>query len=106
MDQPRRDEYRVVPGEDPSAGRSFEDKLLNVLTQLTRPAATTANPIHLNKPFTYDGKDLSKFKPWWSKVESYLETYAESFPEDYYQEINWTGSLTDKAQLWHGISRE
>ncbi|KAK6951500.1 hypothetical protein Daesc_008035, partial [Daldinia eschscholtzii] len=67
MDHLRRDEYRVAPGEDPPAGRSFEDKLLNVLTQLTRPAATTANPIHLNKPFTYDGKDLSMFKPWWSK---------------------------------------
>lgn len=59
------------------------------------------NPIHLNKPPTYDGKDLSKFRPWWMKVESYLETYEESFPHDHHR-INWVGSLlTDKAQIWH-----
>jgi hypothetical protein len=64
-------------------------------------APTQINPVHLNKPPTYDGKELAKFRSWWMKVESYMETYAESFPQDLHK-INWVGSLlTDKAQLWH-----
>ncbi|KAJ2984543.1 hypothetical protein NUW58_g6004 [Xylaria curta] len=59
------------------------------------------NPVSLAKPTSYDGKDLAKFKPWWMKVESYIETYSESFPTDQHR-INWVGSLlTEKAQLWH-----
>ncbi|KAA8622038.1 hypothetical protein SMACR_09891 [Sordaria macrospora] len=60
-----------------------------------------ATPIHLSKPSSYDGKDLSKFRPWWYKIEASLESYAASFPSDAYK-IHWIGSLlTDKAQTWH-----
>ncbi|RAL67387.1 hypothetical protein DID88_008143 [Monilinia fructigena] len=93
-----------TPGPDPSRHQdNAEDRLLRALERLIRPdpAAVVVNPVHLNKPPTYDGRDLSKFQPWWMKVESYLETYQESFPHDLHR-INWVGSLlTDKAQLWH-----
>lgn len=78
-----------------------DDQLLRILDRLSRPTPAQINPIHLNKPPTYDGKDLSKFRPWWMKVESYIETYAESFLSDQHR-INWVGSLlSDKAQSWH-----
>ncbi|KAK7754393.1 hypothetical protein SLS62_003686 [Diatrype stigma] len=88
------------PPDEPESGR-WQDRLVLALERLGRPAPATVNPVQLSKPQTYDGKDLSKFRPWWIKVESYLETYAESFPQDYHR-INWVGSLlTDKAQTWH-----
>ncbi|KAK7999425.1 hypothetical protein PG990_012025 [Apiospora arundinis] len=50
---------------------------------------------------SYDGEDRAKFKPWWQKVEAYIETYEESFDSDA-RRINWVGSLlTVKAQTWH-----
>lgn len=67
--------------------------------RLSIPA--TINPIHLKQPPSYDGEDRAKFKPWWQKVEAYIETYEESFNSDA-RRINWVGSLlTVKAQTWH-----
>ncbi|KAI1439363.1 hypothetical protein F5Y02DRAFT_97479 [Annulohypoxylon stygium] len=90
-------------GDGPPPGSS-DDRLLRALEKLIRPGPVTSvvtNPVHLNKPSTYDGKDLSKFRAWWMKVDAYLQTYADSFKEDL-PRINWVGSLlTDKAQLWH-----
>ncbi|KAI1085954.1 hypothetical protein F5B19DRAFT_498831 [Rostrohypoxylon terebratum] len=87
---------------DPPPG-SNDDRLLRALEQLIKPGPTsvTTAPVHLNKPLTYDGKDLSKFRAWWMKIEAYLDFYADSFREDLHK-INWVGSLlTEKAQLWH-----
>lgn len=65
------------------------------------PVVAHINPVQLNKPGTYSGKDLSKFRSWWMSVESYIDTYVESFPGDRHR-INWVGSLlTEKAQTWH-----
>lgn len=79
-----------------------EERLLHALERLGhKPTSAVVNPIHLNKPTTYDGRDLSKFRSWWMKVESYIDTYADSFQHDKMR-IHWVGSLlTDKAQLWH-----
>lgn len=61
-----------------------EDLMLRSFVQAfqtaARPPAVTTNPVHLNKLSTYNGKDLSKFRSWWLRVTSYMETYAESFP--------------------------
>ncbi|KAG6038830.1 hypothetical protein E4U39_007997 [Claviceps sp. Clav50 group G5] len=66
-----------------------------------RPAVAQMNPQIFGKPPTYDGKDFAKFRPWWSKVSIYLESYADSFKSDSIR-INWVGSLlTDKAYMWH-----
>ncbi|KAH7631395.1 hypothetical protein B0T09DRAFT_229600, partial [Sordaria sp. MPI-SDFR-AT-0083] len=71
------------------------------LQNLGHTMTVQATPIHLSKPSSYDGKDLSKFRPWWYKIEASLESYAASFPSDAYK-IHWIGSLlTDKAQTWH-----
>jgi len=59
------------------------------------------NPVQLNKPSTYSGRDLALFKPWWSSVLAYIRSYEASFYDDQIK-IAWVGSLlTDKARIWH-----
>ncbi|KAH9985101.1 hypothetical protein F4779DRAFT_629971 [Xylariaceae sp. FL0662B] len=77
------------PGSDPDDSDNDEERLLRVLERIGRPAPATINPVQLQKPASYDGEDKAKFRPWWLKVEAYIQTYAESFPEDYHR-INWT----------------
>ncbi|KAK4220419.1 hypothetical protein QBC38DRAFT_462666, partial [Podospora fimiseda] len=76
-------------------------KALRRMVQKSSPAPFVANPIHMEKPPKFDGKDISKFKPWWMKVEAYIETYETSFATDQ-QKINWVGSLLiDHAAIFH-----
>ncbi|KAK3684195.1 hypothetical protein B0T22DRAFT_384088 [Podospora appendiculata] len=93
---------RMVPGGDPGdSDPDDDDDPAHLIELVARPTIAQVNPVHLNKPSTYSGKELSQFKPWWLKVESYIETYDTSFPTDRHR-INWVGSLlTDKAQIWH-----
>ncbi|KAG5938901.1 hypothetical protein E4U59_003527 [Claviceps monticola] len=65
------------------------------------PTVANMNPQLFGKPPSFDGKDFTKFRPWWSKVSIYLESHADSFKSDSIR-INWVGSLlTDKAYMWH-----
>ncbi|KAG6195665.1 hypothetical protein E4U35_008299 [Claviceps purpurea] len=66
-----------------------------------RTTVAQMNPQIFGKPPSFDGTDFTKFRPWWSKVSIYLESYADSFKSDTIR-INWVGSLlTDKAYMWH-----
>ncbi|KAG6105211.1 hypothetical protein E4U13_008006 [Claviceps humidiphila] len=66
-----------------------------------RPTVPQMNPQIFGRLPTYDGKDLTKFRPWWSKVSIYLESYADSFKSDSIK-INQVGLLlTEKAYMWH-----
>lgn len=68
------------------------------------PAASSLpeHPIQLiRNPPTYNGNDLSRFRPWWSRVTAFMHSYAERFPSDKFK-IGWVGSLlSDSAQMWH-----
>ncbi|KAK4220646.1 hypothetical protein QBC38DRAFT_378583, partial [Podospora fimiseda] len=74
-----------------------------VLKALIKLSKQTAAPtvVHLEKPPKFDGKDLSKFRPWWAKVEAYIRSYASGFSTDQHK-IDWVGSLLiDKAAGFH-----
>lgn len=74
-----------------------QEWLDSVLDRLTRATPT----IQVNKPPTFDGSDLSKFRSWWMSMESYLSIHDTSRMTDE-QRIYWVGmSLTSKAHGWH-----
>ena len=50
------------------------------------------NPVQLKAPEQYNGKDFSKFKPWWIKVKVYIETYPDNFDSSK-KRISWVGSF-------------
>ena len=86
------------PGEDCPPWARWLGKILQPQPSRAPPHV---NPVQLTKPQVYDGKDLSKFRPWWYKVQAYLQTYKDSFEDDQ-TKINWVGSLLmDKAQVFH-----
>lgn len=83
-----------------SPSPSGRDDLTRLIRQFSQ-APVQVNPVHMAKPPAYDGRDLSKFRSWWLKVEAYMDSYPTGFPTDQVR-INWVGSLlTDKAQVWH-----
>ncbi|KAJ4333600.1 hypothetical protein N0V85_009939, partial [Neurospora sp. IMI 360204] len=75
---PRHATFGDLPDD---SGREEANRFLQNLT-------IQVPPVHLSKPPSYDGKDLSKFRPWWYKVEAYLDTYASGFVTDNHK-INW-----------------
>ena len=88
-DQPPRGPPRGPPG---SPVEKDEKTLRKLLTALINKPAGQINPVQLKAPEQYDGKDLSKFKPWWTKVKAYIETYPNNFDSSK-KRINWVGSL-------------
>ena len=49
-----------------------------IITLINKPAGQI-NPVQLKALEQYNGKDLSKFKPWWTKIKVYIETYPNNF---------------------------
>ena len=97
----------ILGGDQPPRGppgspvEKDEKTLRKLLTALINKPAGQINPVQLKAPEQYDGKDLSKFKPWWTKVKAYIETYPDNFDSSK-KRISWVGSLLkDNALVWH-----
>lgn len=88
----------------PPFGSSGSEQLAALIHALSQSRQTSnAGPILFNRPPSYDGKDSSKFKQWWSRVERYMEIYGDSFPSDQLK-IDWVGTLlTDHALVFHDL---
>ncbi|EFY92551.1 hypothetical protein J3458_011633 [Metarhizium acridum] len=84
------------------AGKSVNiDDILNKLGHRDASSHPEFSVRPIRNPPTYDGNDVSKFRPWWSRVTAFMHRYAESFPSDKFK-IAWLGSLlSDKARMWH-----
>ena len=71
------------------------------LSQALQRPTTAINPIQFNKPATFDGTDLSKFRAWWDQIQAIIETYPEQFREPL-KRIHYVGSnLRDNALIFH-----
>ena len=79
---PRLPRYAAFKDFPHNSGREEANKFLQSMNH--EMVHTTL--IHLDKPPSYDGKDPSKFRPWWYKIEAYLDTYAVSFTSDAQQD--------------------
>ena len=101
-DQPPRGPPGSQPGSQPGSPMEKNKKTLRkLLTALINKPAGQINPVQLKAPEQYNGKDLSKFKPWWTKVKAYIETYPDNFDSSK-KRISWVGSLfKDNALVWH-----
>lgn len=84
------------------AGKSVNiDDILNKLVRRAAPFLPEHHFRPIRNPPAYNGNDVSKFRPWWSRVTDFMNSYAESFPLDKFK-ISWVGSLlSDSALMWH-----
>ena len=86
--------------KNPSPAVNITGAVATLSQALQRPT-TAINPIQFNKPTTFNGTNLSKFKAWWDQIQAIIETYPEQFKEPL-KKIHYIGSnLRNNALIFH-----
>ena len=86
--------------KNPSPAIDVAGAVVTLSQALQRPT-TVINPIQFNKPATFDGTNLSKFRAWWDQIQAIIETYPEQFKEPL-KRIHYVGlNLRDNALIFH-----